>query len=185
MTRSRSERAAKRAVLFVALALAGAAVACAGAVPVSPEVTKETSTSPAPPGVDAGVAPIDSASAAPSPSVVPVPTASAPLPTGGAVFVGDIVAPPSFDPKPTLTSAKGAMVDCYNKARQENASLRGKLTLRINVNEAGKVMVVEGVAGGSANDPVLVACLSDALKALAFPRPPGLATVTAPLVFKP
>jgi hypothetical protein len=173
-----------------ALAALAALAGCAGAVPVSPEVTRESSTSPAPPGVDAGAPPIDSAptatAAAPtvSSTAMPIP-APGPMPTGGAVLVGDIVAPPSFDPKPTLTAAKSAMVDCYNKARQDSPSLRGKLTLRINVNEAGKVLVVEGVAGGSANDPVLVACLSDTLKTLTFPKPGGLATVTAPLVFKP
>jgi hypothetical protein len=146
-------------------------------------VTKASSNGSA--DIDAAVVvpPETEAPAASASAAVPAPPG--PLPTGGSVLIGDIVAPPSFDPKPTLTTARSAMVDCYDRARQETPSLRGKVSLRINVGEAGKVMLVEGVAGGSANDPVLVACLSDALKALTFPKPGGLAIVTAPLVFRP
>jgi hypothetical protein len=107
------------------------------------------------------------------------------MPTGGAVLIGDITAPPSFDPRAALTGVKSGMLDCYNKARQDNPSLRGKITLRVAVNEAGKVTLVEGTPGGTAQDPALVACLSDALKAATFPKPGGLATITVPLVFKP
>jgi hypothetical protein len=109
----------------------------------------------------------------------------APPATGGSVLVGDIVAPPSFDPKPAVVSAKDNLLACYNKARGATPALRGKLTLRINVNEAGKVMLVDAAPGGSANDATLVACLSDVLRAVKFPKPPGSAIVSAPLVFRP
>jgi hypothetical protein len=77
------------------------------------------------------------------------------------------------------------MLACYNKARQNNPSLHGKLKLRINVNEAGSVVLVDAEPGGTAEDPALVACLGEAIKAAHFSKPGGMATITAPLVFRP
>jgi hypothetical protein len=101
------------------------------------------------------------------------------------VLVGEIVAPPSFDPKATVVAAKPQLLICYNQARQVTATLRGKLKLRVNVNEAGSVVRVDAEDGGSANDPTLLSCLGDAIKALHFQKPGGMATVTVPLVFRP
>ena len=101
------------------------------------------------------------------------------------MLIGEIVAPPAFDPKGTLEAAKPRLLGCYNEARANNPALRGKLKLRINVNEAGAAVAVDAEPGGSANDPGLVACIGDALKPLRFPRPGGTAIVTAPLVFRP
>lgn len=147
---------------------------CAGAAPSASTVTPSSTTSSE---ADAGPAP------PPAPASTPAP-ASAPPVTGGSVLIGDIVAPTSFDPKPAIVSAKSELLACYNKARQATPSLHGRLTLRINVNETGKVMLVDAAPGGSIDDPALVACLSDALKAVTFPKPAGLATVSAPLVFR-
>ena len=159
--------------------------ACAGAAPSTSTVTPSSTT-----GSEAGAAPASVSAPASAPEPVPAPasasaSASAPPVTGGSVLIGDIVAPPSFDPKPALVSAKSELLGCYNKARQATPSLHGRLTLRINVNETGKVMLVDAAPGGSVDDPALVACLSDALKAVTFPKPAGLATVSAPLVFRP
>lgn len=101
------------------------------------------------------------------------------------VLIGDIVSPPSFSPKAALESAKPQLVACYNEARQTAPSLHGKVTLRINVNEGGTVLLVDAAPGGSANDPGLVSCLGEALRAVKFPKPGGTATVSAPLVFRP
>jgi hypothetical protein len=101
------------------------------------------------------------------------------------VLVGEVVAPPSFDPKGALDAAKPQLLLCYNQVRQNNPSLRGKLKLRINVNEAGAVLRVSAEEGGSANDPALVSCLGDALKVQHFPKPGGMATIVAPLIFRP
>jgi hypothetical protein len=109
-----------------------------------------------------------------------------PVPTGGSVLVGQINAPKGFDPRPTLEGLSGQLVDCYNKARAGNPDLHGKVTLQINVNEAGTVLSIDAAPGGHANDPTLVACIADAMKSGAhFPRPGGMATVNAPLVFRP
>jgi hypothetical protein len=101
------------------------------------------------------------------------------------VLIGEIASPPKFDPKPTHDAQKPELLSCYNRARQNNPSLHGKLNLRINVNEGGSVLLVDAEPGGTAADPALVACLGDAVKAAHFPKPPGMATITAPLVFRP
>jgi hypothetical protein len=110
----------------------------------------------------------------------------APPPTGGSVLIGDINAPKSFNPKPTIAALSSDLVDCYNKARAVTPDLRGKVTLRIQINEAGAVLSVDAEPGGHANDPGLVSCVNDLMKASAhFPKPGGMATVLAPLVFHP
>ena len=155
--------------------------ACASAPAPGPTTPPAPAAAPAPSPEEAAPAPPAASAPAPAPASAP----SAPLPTGGAVLIGDIVAPPPFDPKSTLETLKPALLACYNKARQSNPSLHGKLKLRINVNEAGSVLVVDAEPGGTAGDPALVACLSDAIKAVRFSKPGGMATVTAPLVFRP
>jgi hypothetical protein len=158
---------------------------CAGAAPTNTKVTTESTTGSvldAGPAPDAAFAPTSESVAPPASAPVP---AAGPMPTGGSVLIGDIAAPPGFDPKATLGSSKADLVTCYNKARQTTPSLRGKVTLRINVNEAGKVMLVDSAPGGTANDPGLVSCLSDTLRAVTFPKPNGSAIVSAPLVFRP
>jgi hypothetical protein len=102
------------------------------------------------------------------------------------VLVGDINAPKGFNPKPGIETMKPQLVDCFNKARAARPDLRGKVTLRIQVNEGGGVLSVEAAPGGHANDPALIACIDEAMKAGAhFPKPGGTATVVAPLVFRP
>jgi hypothetical protein len=101
------------------------------------------------------------------------------------VLVGDILAPKKFNPKPVVESVKPAMLDCYNQARAANPALHGKLRLRIQVNEAGTVIAVDSEKGGAADDPALVACLGGVLRQARFPKPGGVATVIAPMVFSP
>jgi hypothetical protein len=106
-------------------------------------------------------------------------------PTGGSVLVGEIPSTKKFDPKATVEGSKPALVDCYNKARATTPDLSGKVKLLILVNGVGSVLKVDAEAGGSANDPKLVACIGEALKTVTFPKPGGMATIVAPLVFRP
>ena len=112
-------------------------------------------------------------------------TSTPPPLTGGSLLIGDIVSPKSFDPKSTLVSLEPQFIACYNQARATTLGLHGKVKLLIHVNEGGTCVGVDAEPGGSANDPALVACLGDALKAAHFPKPGGSATVIAPLVFRP
>jgi hypothetical protein len=49
----------------------------------------------------------------------------------------------------------------------------------------GTVLKVDADPNGSANDATLVACIGEALKAVTFPKPGGMATIVAPLAFRP
>jgi hypothetical protein len=108
-----------------------------------------------------------------------------PTATGGSVLIGDIAAAKKFAPKATLEENTPALLECYNKVRTKNPALAGKVRLLIQVNEAGAVLHVESEPGGSANEPALVACIGEALKSVNFPKPGGMATIVAPLVFRP
>jgi hypothetical protein len=171
-------RALPMLLLFVtACASAPAPAPAAPAREQASDSSAVASSAPAP-------APAPASASAPTPASAPAPPPG-PLPTGGIVLIGEIASPPSFDPKATLDTLKPQLVACYNQARRSAPALRGKLKLRINVNEVGTVLMVDAEPGGSAADPALVACLGDAIKAAHFPKPAGMATVTAPLVFRP
>jgi hypothetical protein len=136
----------------------------------------------APPSAAASVSGAPGAPVQPPPTTPPPP--AAPL-SPGVVLVGDIIAPPKFDPKEALENLKPELLRCYNETRSLTPTLRGKLVLKIKVNEAGAVTGTDAQPGGSANDPGLVACISDAVKPATFPKPGGMATITVPLIFKP
>jgi hypothetical protein len=127
--------------------------------------------------------PIGTATATATATPTPTPTPST-APTGGSVLIGDIAAPPHFDPKPTIEALRPDLLACFNRVRASNPPLHGKLTLRIQVNETGATLTVDAEPGGSANDPALVSCLGDAIKQARFPKPGGSAIVSAPLVFR-
>jgi hypothetical protein len=95
------------------------------------------------------------------------------------------MAPKSFNPGPTIQGLAADLLSCYRRVRASVPTLHGKLKLRVVVNEAGVAQGATAEPGGSANDPALVSCLSDALKAAAFPKPGGTAIVVVPLVFRP
>ncbi|HEX8796607.1 MAG TPA: AgmX/PglI C-terminal domain-containing protein [Polyangiaceae bacterium] len=178
-----------RALLLLVVASCASGTPATSTPTATPTSSTETATA-TPTPTDTATAtptptPTDTATATPSPSATPTP---GPVPTGGSVLIGDINAPKGFNPKPTIVKMQQQLVDCFNQARAAHPDLRGKVTLRINVNETGAVNGVEAdpAAGGHANDPTLVSCISDAMTRSAhFPKPGGMATVVAPLVFRP
>ncbi|HEY6459280.1 MAG TPA: AgmX/PglI C-terminal domain-containing protein [Polyangiaceae bacterium] len=155
--------------------LLGGMVGCASAPPpVMPAPAADSSSAPGP------------SATTPAPPVASAPPVAPVVPTGGSVMIGDINAPKGFKPKPVIDALAGDLVHCYDEARAVTPDLRGKVTLRIQINEAGAVLSVEAEPGGHANDPGLVSCVNDLMKASAhFPKPGGTATVLAPLVFRP
>jgi hypothetical protein len=165
-------------------------MAACGSKPAMPVATSGTSDV-------ASAAPSASSVAPSAPASVPTEASSAvppastsapvgPVPTGGSVMIGDIMGPPNFDPKPTLVALKPKLVDCFNQARAGNPSLHGKITMRILVNEAGTGMSAEADPGAPAYDPALVKCVDGVIKAgVKFPKPGGMATISAPFVFRP
>jgi hypothetical protein len=144
--------------------------------------------------------PATTGAATPTPTSTPTPTptgtptstptgTSTPAPpppaTGGSVVFGDIASAKSFDPKPVITSLQQQFLDCYNKSRGANPELRGKLRLRLVVNDTGTVVNVQPEEGGLSTETALIACLGDAAKSGHFPKPGGMATVTVPMLFRP
>jgi hypothetical protein len=161
------------AMLVLSLAACGPA-APPPAAPVASVAPEAASAEPSASPTEAAPA---ASSAAPAPST-PAPSA------GGSVLLGEIAAPKSFDPRPALESFNPQLLSCYNQVRAAHPALHGKLDLRVIVNEAGSVVNVGAHPGGSANDPALVACIGEAMKALTFPKAGGSATITVPLVFR-
>jgi hypothetical protein len=148
-------------------------VACGASKPAE-SASPPTSTSTSPP------------TSPPTSPSTPTPTpVSNPPATGGSVLVGDIAAAKKFNPKPTIEANAPALLACYNKVRGAKPELSGKLKLLIQVNEVGTVLRVDSEPEGSANDPALVTCIGEALKTVKFPKPGGMATVVAPLLFRP
>ncbi len=122
----------------------------------------------------------------PTATSTPTPTSAPPPPaTGGSVVFGDIASAKSFDPKPAVASLQQQFLDCYNKSRGANPELRGKLRLRMVVNDTGTVVNVQPEEGGLSTETALIACLTDAAKSGHFPKPGGMATVTVPMLFRP
>jgi hypothetical protein len=166
-------------LLLLTASCAAAAPAAAPAPADSASPAPSTATSSAPAASSSAVA------AAATDSTPPAPPAG-PVPIGGSVLVGDINAPPHFDPKPTIVALKPKLLECFNQARASNPSLHGKLTVRIQVNEAGAALSADADPGSNAYDPGLVKCIDGVVKdGVKFPKPGGMATVAAPLVFRP
>jgi len=177
---------AMRVRLMTIVVAYGAGWACGGGGQVA--ASSPSSESPATSASSAPAAsssPIGSGPSAPAASSAPPASSPPPPATGGAVLVGDIAGTPRFDPKPAVEAVKPDLLDCFNRARGANPALHGKLTLQIIVNEAGQVNRVDANRGGLADDAGFIACISHVLKTGAqFPKPGGMATVTAPLIFR-
>jgi len=136
-------------------------------------------------GATQAQAPAPTQAPAPAQPSAPAPASPAPRPTGGSILFGEIAVPKGFDPKPTLDASSPALLSCYADARVNHPALRGKLRLRLVVNEGGHVVSVDADADGPAYDVDLVACMGKALRATAFPKPGGTAILVAPLVLRP
>lgn len=174
---------------WVAVTASVAFVACAstqapGAGAMSSSApASDSGSAPAPPSSASATA----AGSAPASGSAPTPAPAGPPPVGGVVVIGQINAPKSFDPRPTLVTLQPKLLDCYNQTRASRPDLRGKLTLHIVVNEGGQALSADADATGAAYDAGLVQCIEGVLKAAGpkFPKPGGTATVNAPLVFRP
>jgi hypothetical protein len=101
------------------------------------------------------------------------------------VLIGEIMAPKKFNPGPVIQGMVPDLLACYQRVRASVPTLHGKLKLRLAIGEDGATQSVAAEPGGSANDPALVACLGDAVKAVPFPKPGGTAIIIVPLVFRP
>jgi hypothetical protein len=172
-------------VVFLAACAPAVGPATATGAPSGSPSSNPTGAATAIPTGTATATPTATGTGTGTPTATPAASAPAgPVPTGGSVLLGDIVAPKSFNPKPTLVSLESNFVTCFNQARAKNPDLHGKLSLRLVLNESGSVLTTTSDGTGSANDAGLVSCLGEVLKGAKFPKPGGTATVSVPMVFR-
>lgn len=61
------------------------------------------------------------------------------------------------------------VVECYGLGAYKDQKLRGKTTVKLRITRAGKV-TASRVEGSTLNDPDVVACLADKIRAMDLPR---------------
>jgi serine/threonine-protein kinase len=132
---------------------------------------------------------VASTAAAPSPSPTPASPASAdPAPAASPAPAPVGLAPGTIEAhavNATVRAHAGEVRSCFDRARMNNADLRGKVTVRARVNPDGSVSGA-GVASSSANDARLESCIATAFRGWQFPAPAGgvPGTVTYTFVFE-
>src|SRR5450432_3928085 len=92
--------------------------ACGAAAP-APAPASAPAPAPAP---ESAPAPASASASAPASAPASAAAPLGPMPTGGAVLIGEIASPPSFDARATLEGMKTALLSCYNQARQSSHS---------------------------------------------------------------
>ncbi|MBR4489411.1 AgmX/PglI C-terminal domain-containing protein [bacterium] len=84
-----------------------------------------------------------------------------------------------------INVSKAAIKRCYDKALTSNPMLKGKMSVKITINEQGRVSNTE-VVDDSLKDAEVAKCVKGVIGRLRFPKPAGgSATVTFPFAFDP
>ena len=84
-----------------------------------------------------------------------------------------------------INVSKAAIKRCYDKALTSNPMLKGKLSVKININEQGRVDSTE-VVEDSLHDAEVAKCVKGVIGRLRFPKPAGgTASITFPFAFDP
>jgi len=87
-----------------------------------------------------------------------------------------------------LRTASGRVQECYRTGLARDPLLRGEITVRLRIEDDGRVSDVQAGAsdGAPAGMYTVSRCIGGVLQTLQFPRPEGgPATLTAPFVFQP
>lgn len=84
-----------------------------------------------------------------------------------------------------INVSKAAIKRCYDKALTSNPMLKGKMSVKITINEQGRVSNTE-VVEDSLHDAEVAKCVKGVIGRLRFPKPAGgSASVTFPFAFDP
>lgn len=84
-----------------------------------------------------------------------------------------------------INVSRAAIKRCYDKALTSNPLLKGKLSVKITINDQGRVSSTE-VVDDSLHDAEVTKCVKGVIGRLRFPKPAGgTATVTFPFAFDP
>jgi len=95
----------------------------------------------------------------------------------------------SGEPNPGLNGAlsgkAGQSRTCYEKALSHNATLAGRMTVAIKINQQGQVCSA-GLKTNELHDPMVENCVLQSFRAATFPAPKGgCVDAEVPLYFKP
>ena len=84
-----------------------------------------------------------------------------------------------------INVSRAAIKRCYDKALMSNPQLKGKLSVKIVINQQGRVDSAE-IVDDSLHDAEVSKCVRGVISRLRFPKPAdGTATVTFPFAFDP
>lgn len=84
-----------------------------------------------------------------------------------------------------INVSRAAIKRCYDKALTSNPLLKGKLSVKITINQEGRVSRTE-VVEDSLHDAEVAKCVKGVIGRLRFPKPAGgTASVTFPFAFDP
>ncbi|MBP5590332.1 AgmX/PglI C-terminal domain-containing protein [bacterium] len=84
-----------------------------------------------------------------------------------------------------INVSRAAIKRCYDKALMSNPQLKGKLSVKIVINQQGRVDSTE-IVDDSLHDAEVSKCVRGVIGRLRFPKPAdGTATVTFPFAFDP
>src|SRR6187402_128522 len=94
----------------------------------------------------------------------------------------------SGEPNPALPGALGGKAGqsraCYEKALSSNATLSGRMTVSIKINQQGSVCSAQ--VKSDLNNPLVENCVLQSFRAATFPAPKGgCVDASVPLYFKP
>jgi TonB family protein len=94
----------------------------------------------------------------------------------------------SGEPNPALPGALGGKAGqsraCYEKALSSNATLSGRMTVSIKINQQGSVCSAQ--VKSDMNNPLVENCVLQNFRAATFPAPKGgCVDASVPLYFKP
>lgn len=84
-----------------------------------------------------------------------------------------------------INVSRAAIKRCYDKALTSNPQLKGKMSVKIVINQQGRVNSTE-IVDDSLHDAEVAKCVKGVIGRLRFPKPAdGTATVTFPFAFDP
>lgn len=84
-----------------------------------------------------------------------------------------------------INVSRAAIKRCYDKALTSNPQLRGKMSVKIVINQQGRVDKTE-IVDDTLHDAEVAKCVKGVIGRLRFPKPAdGTATVTFPFAFDP
>ena len=94
----------------------------------------------------------------------------------------------SGEPNPSLPGALGGKAGqsraCYEKALSSNATLSGRMTVSLKINQQGTVCSAQ--VKSDMNNPLVENCVLQSFRAATFPAPKGgCVDASVPLYFKP